>query len=192
MKYILDFDNCIFDTERLKAIMSELGLERGPNLFAEIRASEEHVDFDPKSLVFPDALQFITEHPGDCVIVSTAWSSTISSNDDLESAMLFQKEKIAAAGITELLGEANVKVVGEKKSEALQALKAQYSDQELVFVDDRAEYVAEGRELGIPSIQMKRRETGWFGTTPSLETMGEISDFNKLPAMAELMHESFS
>lgn len=157
MKYILDFDEVLFDTSALKAKFAELNIsesERGLDVFDCL--TEIDPSFEFSSLVFPGALQFLIERGNDCIIVSSATSVTAEHNTDLEKQLAYQTEKIKRSGVEDLAQ--TVTVVGVSKGEALAEIKGEIEAQgeEMVFVDDREQYVCEASELGIRSVWLDR------------------------------------
>ena len=172
MKYILDFDEVLFNTTALKEKMEALNLsqgERGLDVFETIQ--EQDPEFDFVSLVFSGALEFIQKYGDTCIIVSSASSEKAENNTDLEKQIAFQMEKITRSGVTSYVSD--VRVVGKEKSEALAELKVEFGD-ELIFVDDRQGYVKEARELGIESVWMDREGKGHMTNTEGVPTMLEF------------------
>jgi FMN phosphatase YigB (HAD superfamily) len=157
MKYILDFDEVLFNTTALKAKLAELGIseaDRGIEVFERIEALDPSFTFS--SLVFPGALKFLSEQGPNCIIVSSATSVTPSNNTDLEKQLLYQAEKIKRSGVEALAH--TVMVVGTSKKEALQVIKQNLENtgEDMVFMDDREVYVRQAHALGIKSILMDR------------------------------------
>lgn len=186
MKYILDFDEVLFNTSALKEKMAALGIpesERGLDVFAAI--AEKDPAFDFKSLVFPGALAFVQEHGKDCVIVSSASSVTAENNTDLEQQLAFQTEKIIRSGVLEYVGKDNLRVVGAEKSEALTEIRDMLRAQgeSFVFVDDRERYIREAKELEIPAVWMDREQRGFIKGPEGVPTMLE---FPRIGSFAEL------
>jgi len=186
MKYILDFDEVLFNTSALKEKMAALDIpesERGLDVFATI--AEKDPAFDFKSLVFPGALAFVQEHGKDCVIVSSASSVTAENNTDLEQQLAFQTEKIMRSGVLEYVGKDNLRVVGAEKSEALTEIRdiLRAQGESFVFVDDRERYIREAKELEIPAVWMDREQRGFIKGPEGLPTMLE---FPRVGSFAEL------
>jgi len=157
MKYILDFDEVLFNTTALKAKLAEAGCseaERSLEVFDRIQECDH--DFDFTSLVFPGALKFLTEHGDDCIVVSSATSSTTENNTDLTKQLAYQTKKIDLSGVSDLVSA--VHVVNVSKSEILFKIKEQAEavGEDVVFMDDRQVYVTQALELGITSILIDR------------------------------------
>lgn len=160
MKYFLDFDGVIFNTEALKQKMAALGIEeteRSKALFDAIHAHEP--SFDVATLMFADAQTFLNVHAEDCEIVSSYVSTSTSHNGDIQTQREYQTTKIALSGATAIVGPHAVHVVGRSKSEMLSGLKFKYENRgmDCVFVDDRLEYIKEAESLDIPAFWMDRR-----------------------------------
>ena len=187
MKYILDFDEVLFNTSALKEKMGALGIpesERGLDVFETI--AEKDPTFDFKSLVFPGALAFVQEHGKDCIIVSSASSVTPENNTDAQKQEIFQMEKILRSGVAEYIAQERIHVVGIGKIDMLAELQRDleaYPGEQIVFVDDRERYLREAKELGIPSIWMDRGQTG-FARGP--EGVPRMLEFPRVSSFKEL------
>jgi hypothetical protein len=176
MKYILDFDGVIFNTQVLKDAMASLGIDeslRTKDTFDEIKRSMP--DFDASSLVFSDARLFLEKNAEHCEVVSSflRHGSDISVQaEDVQRT--FQENKIQRAGIVDLLGKEHIHVVGKSKKEMLLALKTRFDGEGsiCIFIDDRQEYIAEAESIGIRTFWM-RREVSTVGK-------GEITSFTDL------------
>ncbi|MFT7507240.1 MAG: FMN phosphatase YigB (HAD superfamily) [Acidimicrobiales bacterium] len=188
MKYILDFDEVLFNTTALKEKMGELKIsetERGLEVFDRIKELDPEFDF--ASLVFPGALKFLNEYGKDCIIVSSATSETTENNTDLEKQLAFQMEKIVRSGVKDLAGI--VRVVGVSKSEALHEIQERQESkgEDIVFVDDRERYVREAHELGIKSIWMDRAGKGYLTNTEGVPVMLEFPRVGSFAEFVELV-----
>ncbi len=182
MRYILDFDGVIFNTQRLKELMALQGIDesaRSASLFEEIKVSEP--SFDVASLVFEDAKAFIESHKDECVVVSSYVSTNPKNDTDIPTQNEYQVVKIRLAGIPALIGDHNVHVVGASKQEALKTLKNIYdkNGEQCIFVDDRLMYVQESESVGIPAILFDR-----YGTTEH-KSVPAIASFTELEAKAK-------
>lgn len=184
MKYFLDFDGVLFDTQALKNKMSEQGIEeslRSASLFDGIKKNDP--GFDIAGFVFKDAEAFLEAHAPDCRIVSSFVSSNPMNNQDERVQREYQETKIRLCGISRIVGEENVHVVGISKREALALLKKECEDRNeaCVFVDDRLMYVEEARSLGMLSVWMNRT-----GLHSEPEEPHQISSFNDLKDRLEI------
>lgn len=187
MKYILDFDEVLFNTTALKQKMEALGIpesERGLDVFETIAEADPEFSFE--DLVFPGALEFIKEHGHNCVIVSSASSVTAENNTNLEAQLKFQTEKIIRSGVTKYVAKEHMHVVGVEKSEALAELQKKFGDQ-IVFVDDRERYIREAKELGITAVWMDREHRGVGRSPEGVPTMLEFQRVGSFKEFAELM-----
>lgn len=190
MKYILDFDEVIFNTSLLKKKMEKLGIgedERGLDVFDRITEADPTFDF--KDLVFPDALELIKEYGSDCFIVSSASSETMENNNDLKAQLAFQREKIIRSGVLEYVDEKNVHVVGAEKKEALTEVRDALKEQgkSFVFVDDREQYMREAKELEIPTVWMDRKQVGYLKGPEGVPKMLEFPRIGSLAELRELL-----
>ncbi len=186
MKYILDFDEVIFHTAALKQKMQELHIfesERGPDVL--LRIQEADPSFSLEALLFPDARAFLEVHGRDCFIISSASSTVVENNTDVELQKAFQWEKIRQSGVEQYIDKTRIHIVAEEKREVLEKLRRQLMEQgELfVFVDDRERYIREAQELGIPTVWMCRQQP-FFHATP--EHMPATPEFVRISSFAEL------
>jgi PleD family two-component response regulator len=176
MKYILDFDEVLFNTTALKKKMADLDIpetSRSPEVLQRITTLD--TSFTVESLIFPGAQKFLSEHGADCIIVSSATSETLANNTNLEEQLAFQMDKITRSGVKELA--AAVYIVGSSKRETLQGIQNLLEEQgdDMVFMDDRERYVRESHSLGIKSILMDR----------SCQKDLESSEFPRICSFAE-------
>ncbi|MFT5849682.1 MAG: phosphoglycolate phosphatase-like HAD superfamily hydrolase [Patiriisocius sp.] len=161
MKFILDFDGVLFNTEALKIKMADAGLsseDRDVQLLD--RVIEDDQNFIYSSLVFSDAHVFLLEHGADCVVVSSAQSSEAKNNTDTYKQIAYQSAKIERSGVAALVSQ--VQVVACSKAEVLQTLQAQYNTEEteFIFIDDRMHHIEVARLLGITAVHMDRAGNG--------------------------------
>ncbi len=177
MRYILDFDGVIFNTQKLKELMALHRIDessRSASLFDEIKASEP--SFDVASLVFEDAKAFLESHKDACVVVSSYVSTNPKNDTDIPTQNEYQVVKIRLAGIPALIGDHNVHVVGASKQEALKTLKNIYdkNGEQCIFVDDRLMYVQESESAGIPALLMDRYGTTEHKSVPTIASFAEL------------------
>jgi len=182
---VLDFDNCLFDTEQLKEIMADCGVaenERGQQVFDRIRSHSDYVDFDARSLVFADALEFIQEYGGQCKILTTSTSINDANNtQDLAEAAAYQELKLQLSGVLEHVTEFEV-LPGEK----LEALERDKENGYEVFVDDRENHVRSGVAAGMKTFWLRRGKI----TSQSPEQIQEsIEGVTEIASFADLRRE---
>ena len=182
MRYILDFDGVIFNTQKLKETMALYKIDesaRSASLFDDITALDP--GFDVASLVFHDALKFLQAHASECVVVSSYVSTNPANDTDIPTQNEYQVVKIRRAGIPALIGDHNVHVVGASKQEALKTLKNIYDkdNEQCIFVDDRMMYVQEAQSIGIPAILMNRYQTGTHTSVPMITSFDELETYTQ-------------
>lgn len=173
MHFILDFDGVLYDTETFKQHMHECGIsqsERSAALFTQLAAAQPA--FDPTTLVFADARDFLDTHGSNCTIVSTAASIEAGNNVDTDAQAAFQSAKITQSGVADLVGN-RVIVTGASKIAALQSVAAQYDD--VVFIDDRAKYIVEAQSLDITAVQLCRGATTCAVGDTCVHSLHEVS-----------------
>lgn len=184
MKYILDFDDTLFDAKKLKKILNDCGIAEdsvSDSTFDEIKRLQP--DFDLRTLIFDDALIFLQKHRDDCEIVTTYLSRDVQKNTDIEARKRYQLRKIALCGIADLLGTDHIHFTAESKKDALMKLKEKHEllGEESVYVDDRETYVQESEELGFRTFFMNREKFfGPFEFMQSFERVTDISSFAEL------------
>lgn len=174
---ILDVDDVLFNTPVLKGRLEEIADERSveiealrtPEMIEELAA--EQSDFF-KECVYPHATTFIKrmqENGYRCVLLSSAQSSK-SSEDATEAQLEFQRKKIFASGLTELVGgEENVRVVPGEKGEAL----AEFAGSENFFIDNDIKHLRATEEYGIQPIHLVREHIQQSAHPESLEPRAE-------------------
>lgn len=156
MRYVLDFDEVIFNTTALKEKMKALNIgqdQRGLSVFDAIQEADPEFDFT--SLVFDGARAFLEEFGDQVSVVSSAFSIDPQNNTDEKAQLEFQLEKILRAGVGQYVPREHIHVVGTDKSEALSELQSRYGDA-MVFVDDREKYIKQAERLGIRSVWLDR------------------------------------
>jgi hypothetical protein len=180
MRFFLDFDGVIFNTQALKEKMAALGIEEGERSEATLRLVEERdPSFSLQALVFPDAAAFLARNSERCEIVSSYVSTNPDARADAEDARAYQTLKIRLAGVTSILGEDRVHVVGERKRDVLAELARTCAEagEECVFIDDRIVHIDEARELGIRALLMDR--TGAIGdASERIRSFAELAELH--------------
>lgn len=185
-RIVLDFDDCIFDTARLKEIAEECGIpqsERTESMFDRIRDTAGYEDFDPKDLIFEDALEFIERYADRITVLTTSTSMTIPLEEqDNVAAEKFQRMKVAESKIADM-GIADVRYVPGEKQEALEEIKSEYKN--VVFMDDRKAHVESGVLAGVFSFWLQRKRV-----SPSVEMAPESIEGAKIvTSFTELRRE---
>lgn len=184
MKFILDFDDTLFDAKKLKKVLNDCGIAEdavSDTTFDEIKRLQP--DFNLQTLVFADALSFLQKYKDDCEIVTTYLSRDAQKNTDIEARKRYQAKKIALCGITDLLGADHIHFTAESKKGVLMELKEKHEllGEESVYIDDRETYVQESEELGLRTFFMNRDKLfGPFEFMRSFERVTDISSFTEL------------
>lgn len=127
MKYVFDFDRTLFDVARLYDSLERQNLRH-------LAGSLESLPYlDVESLLYADVRAYLaSKDPSDCFILSSSSGLT----GEWEAA--YQRAKIDASGVTELVSE--VLVMQGEKGPALAGIASRFPPTEpLVFVDDRIE-----------------------------------------------------
>ena len=185
MKFILDFDDVLFNTEALKRKLVELGLdgeERGPDLLDRI--SEADPTFDITTLIYPDAREFLAEFGEECMIVSSYHSKTMPNDPSAtKQYRAFQAEKIERSGA--LSNGAHLELTPQDKYDVLRELQreAVVTDTPYFFIDDNEHHLHEAKELGLVCVKMERTTRDAFG----FERPPFPSEFPVVRTMTEFM-----
>lgn len=161
-RIVLDFDDCIFDTARLKEIMNDCDIapaDRDERVFDRIRATAGYEDFDARELVFADAKDILKTYADRITVVTTSTSMTVALEDqDTVAAETFQKLKVQESGIEEDFNLTDIRYVPGEKLSTLTDIADTY--EQTVFVDDREQHVRHGVEAGITTFWLRRGATG--------------------------------
>ena len=178
IKYILDFDGVLFDTEALKQKLKE---QKVSQLYRDVSSLQKIEDnsFTLKSLVFPDAFDFLREHGKDCVIVSSASSICASYNTNLEKQREFQYKKIKLSGVDTLVQD--VYIVNEDKRDILKKLQEVYTGH-LIFLDDRQTYIQQALSVGIEGVLLQRESQSQY---PEQDSLGNWYEYNTVKNFLE-------
>lgn len=164
MKYILDFDGVISNTEALKKVMGELQVVESSRSGSTFTEMQERIGLtlNAQSFLFKDAVAFLKEHAEECVVISSYQSINPDNNKGLtdEVQKQYQEAKMLFSGIADIIGKHNIHIVGISKKEKLAELQREYTDagEGFCFVDDREVYINEAIDLGIPAYVMNRSE----------------------------------
>ena len=163
MQYFLDFDRTIFDTDAMYQIMRNQLPE------SSIGSTESLDVIDAHSLLFPDALEFFSNHyPAEIFIVSSCAGTTADWD------MNFQKEKINLSGVKKYVNEILV-VEGSK----VQAIKKKLKSGEgAVFVDDFDKHLNDVHESlsDIKVVQIDRLGKVGSGKFPIIKSLVELDN----------------
>lgn len=160
MKYILDFDDCIFDTAKLKTLMAAGGIDMRARSGGTLATLEQHpagVGVEWRSFVYPDAQDFLRLHGKHCYIVtSSRGRSDVGAQVDEAALRAFQAAKLEAAGVYDWVPLKQVHIVDQDKRVVVEAVRAQFPAAHLVMVDDRADHLQVGRTAGATPVQILR------------------------------------
>jgi FMN phosphatase YigB (HAD superfamily) len=157
MKLIVDFDDVLFKTSILKAkffsVLADHGVknaeehykyERTPErpfsleLFLKRICKEENISDISAGLLYEEIMEVCSECVNETMVQLLtdmgAENCFIVTNGDEE----FQKEKLVRSGIYTLVRE--VTIVPGSKKEKVEAICAQFPDEEITFVDDKSRF----------------------------------------------------
>lgn len=185
MKYLLDFDETLFDAEKLKRLFDEHHIdytERRPELLEELikKIATTNPTFSFTDFLYPDAKRFLQKHGSDCIIVSSARSRR---DDEAASdqAVAFQKEKIRLA-LGETLKSIPTHVTADEKSEVLRAILSSLPAAEpVLFVDDQERHLKVGWEHNLVCFKIVRGGSGG-----NIEALSSSEDLSIIRSLDEL------
>lgn len=184
MRYVLDFDRVLFDTDAFIKELKDKGIyeiPRGPDLLRAV--VEKEIDWT--AFVHPGVIDFLKTHGEECTIVSSYFSRKRLDNEpsaqDLE---LFQSEKIRLSGLSGLVKK--VIITGESKEAALKGLYQ--VNEHMILLDDEREHIEVGKKLGY--------QTVWFQTPThrvdlegAFERLDELHRVDSFTAFVELTQQ---
>jgi hypothetical protein len=160
MKYILDFDRVLFDTDRFSADLKSHGLgdmSRNHELLDAVTTA----GLKWEAYVYPGVIDFLSQNGDRCEIVSSYISFYRGDNTEDEATLEhFQTEKIIRCGIKKMVHE--VHLTNEDKTETLLEIRQQCSEP-LVYIDDSPAQIRAVSELGYDHVV-------WFATARELFT----------------------
>ena len=123
MKFILDFDRVIFDMDSLYTEIAST------NPAAELGTIESLNSITLADFIFPDALDFFTQHPKETIeVVSSCFGKT--GTWDLE----YQREKVKRSGVANF-----VRAVHVVEKDKVAVLASLVSNTPACFIDDHTE-----------------------------------------------------
>ena len=186
MRYILDFDDTLFDTAGFKRWLRENELDgpRDEALLNELKGRVKKGTLDMKQFVFPDARDFLETNAKDSMIVSSFVSKKDDNNEAVESDVrAFQEFKLQASGIAEVI-ENRYELVAGSKIAAVSKELSRHPDELFMFVDDHRDYLEEleGLSDNLDLVNL-RRESNFNPGTIGVESevrFNTISDFSML------------
>lgn len=171
MRYILDFDDTIFDTKAFIEKSAELGVnvrERTPAVFESLaRALKDTGDSERlgefmQSFVHPDAWEFLKEYGNQSVIASSAYSARGDNTDpDAHAEFQFEKIRFALGGVLpgiELKKNVFVTAEESKKSLFTEIWELFGRNEQLICLDDSSMHIDSAEACGIEGIRMQREE----------------------------------
>lgn len=156
--YIVDFDDCLFDTARLKDVLAMYGIDtalRSDRSIEQIQARGSVPESDLRSFLFPDARAWLEAHGAECHIVTSFVGHTEAGTDET-SLRAFQEAKIAAAAIYEYVAPERVHIVGRDKTATLASLQHQYRDTPVLYIDNHPAHLEAGQLVGVTPVQLIR------------------------------------
>jgi hypothetical protein len=135
MKYFLDFDRTLFDTDAFVVQAHD------DNKTESLSTPEIWHDYRAEPFLYHDAIHFLRDkRPGDVTIVTAV--TEIAGKD----AHSFQKAKVEQTPVTDHVG-AFVYVVGEKGEMMKELTKDFNADETIIFIDDKIEQCLSVKQL---------------------------------------------
>jgi len=167
MKYILDFDRTLFDTELLYQRFARDDVDKNV-LVPAIWESYQAKDF-----LYPDTVPFLTQHdPGDLIIL-TAYGTKYG-----DQVCEYQQAKVEQTPILDLVSQ--IHFVEHDKAAIMQTIATTYGPSEpLVFVDDLLEHCL-AVKAAVPDCQCYLIQRTSSPITPTAD-ITIITDLTQLP-----------
>ena len=172
MRYILDFDRTLLDTDKLKlAQLQQFGVDK-------IGTLESLKNINIADFLFPDSIDFLKTHEKkDISIVSSCLG--ITKMWDVN----YQKEKVKLSGVANYVNI--VHVVADAKNSIVQSI---YDGSPTVFVDDMSLHLLNAKEV-LPELRIVQiARVGALRAThkeKNVEKITTIENLNELDAIIE-------
>lgn len=164
MKYLLDFDRTLFDTDAFVAQVERDG--RGGALLTPGIWDQYHV----QDFLYADVLSWLKTVAREDVYIVTA----LAGGDE---AAAFQRAKLASGGFNELVTDTHF--VSGLKGEVVAEIAKQFPPEEpIVFVDDRIEQCL--------SVQACAPQVTVCLMVREPESIGEVSTVQRMPVVHDL------
>lgn len=186
MKFILDFDRVLFDTDEFIAALKEKSIdtiERGPALLEAV----EEKGIDWTEFIDGSVREFLHAHGSDCVIVSSYVSRHRGDNLDPAQERAWQEGKIERSGLGGLVQR--VIVTDHSKADEFAALQKEFPGETITLLDDELEHVRAGEQFGFRSVRFatekNRAQRSLEGAPPSPETFPTVDSFRAFIALVE-------
>lgn len=179
MKFILDFDRVLFDTDRFIKDLEAEGINtsnRGRALLEEI----EKARINWEAYVYPGVKEFLETHGRRCSVVSSSFSRSGDNDNGQAEHDIFQREKIMRSGIGKVLNEEQIRITGEHKREMFAHLKE--ASVLTVLLDDEPEHLEAGEALGFRTVKFltSKNQTGSLEGGPTgFESMYRVRSFEE-------------
>jgi len=140
MKYILDFDRTLFDTELLYEAFARDGIDR--NILEPVIWES----YQAKDYLYSDTLPFLNQHDPSDLIILSAYGTKYGPQ-----VRQYQQGKVEQKPITDLVSQ--IHFVEHDKATMMQTIAASCNpDDQLVFVDDLIEHCV-AVQTAIPNCQ---------------------------------------
>jgi hypothetical protein len=174
MKFLLDFDRTLFDTDAFIAQVERDG--RSDRLITP----DIWQEYDVREFLYDDVLPWLATQPRESLHILTAITPTAGAEADA-----FQREKLRSGGFAELVASVTF-VVGEK-GEVAGEIASQFPPPEpIIFIDDRIEQcLSVQRALPEAHCCLMVREPAVIGSVAMVRGMTVVHSLAGVDAMIE-------
>lgn len=171
MRYILDFDRVLFDTDSFSQRLKLEGLgemERGRQLVDMV----EEKGIKWSEYVFDEVFAFLSEHGDESVILSSFVSRVRGDNDATEAELeFFQTEKITRSGVAKPVSK--VVVLAEEKLSELGKLFQPGA----VFIDDEFKHIQAAQKIGYRVVWKRTKHNEMLPVSDDIASVNSFEEF---------------
>lgn len=166
MRFILDFDHTLFDTNAFSVAAEPYkatGLWVTPQIWDEL---------DARTFLYSDTLDFLNAKQTHELIILSAWTPSLGAESHA-----FQVSKIDKSGIADLVDKVVV-MEGDKGPQ----VKLLCGGAPTVFVDDRIDHLLATQAMcpEVTVVQMVRPEVGMLLGDPSVPVVSSLAELDVL------------
>ena len=173
MKYVLDFDRTLFDTEALYAAFVRDGVDY-TQLSPDMLQGYQAADF-----LYPDTVPFLQQHQPSDVMILTAYNTAYGAQ-----ARAFQQAKVEQVPIRDLVSD--IHYVEQDKAQSMRTIAADcVAGEQLVFVDDLLEHCASVK-AAVPHCHcfLMQRQASSLTPPPGISIISSLHQIDELLAAA--------
>lgn len=171
MKYILDYDRTLFDTQALYDALDRDGVGRRTVTPAIWQ------DYQVADFLYPDTVPFLQRHQPSDLIILTAYNPAYGPE-----AKAYQVTKVEQSPVIDLVSQIHY-VPGDKGQTARQIVADHDSDQAFVFVDDVLQH-CQAVQAAVPACRcfLMQRQPSDVSPSPGITAISSLDELTDLLA----------